>query len=299
MPTPAAPCRGRGPSAPATSTTRSAPPRPPPPHLGRSHQQWLHCAALRVRPQLRRARQQVVRACRVLRVCRTGPAPRQRCQGSAVARCCIHSRSCGIRCTAFVCVLLSSSVTSAMLCLHGARPASLAQAPPHGCALRAHSTCWQGGRLSQHAASLGAPAAERPALPGLLRWAHPWKVVYSVPAWPVSPAWMPAHSSRSPAGAHEPLPAALLRHSVLPWQTEAYGCPPGECASACAGDADAILPHLGTRLWLNKLRLPIEEPWQAWHSSTGAWSCGAAPLPSLCMAATRHSTEPLGRGPLV
>lgn len=35
------------------------------------------------------------------------------------------------------------------------------------------------------------------------------------------------------------------------------------------GDQDGILPHLGTRLWIDSLQLPIEQKWRAWHSSTG------------------------------
>ena len=53
------------------------------------------------------------------------------------------------------------------------------------------------------------------------------------------------------------------------------------------GDQDGILPHLGTRLWIDGLQLPIRQKWRAWHSSTGqtcvysVLDCIAAGLPHL------------------
>jgi serine carboxypeptidase-like clade 2 len=36
-----------------------------------------------------------------------------------------------------------------------------------------------------------------------------------------------------------------------------------------SGDVDAIVPIIGTRKWIRKLNLEVEEKWRAWRSSTG------------------------------
>jgi len=36
-----------------------------------------------------------------------------------------------------------------------------------------------------------------------------------------------------------------------------------------SGDVDAIVPIIGTRQWIQRLELEVEEAWRSWRSSTG------------------------------
>ena len=38
---------------------------------------------------------------------------------------------------------------------------------------------------------------------------------------------------------------------------------------SCSGDVDGIVPVLGTRRWIDSLKLPITHSWRPWYSSTG------------------------------
>jgi hypothetical protein len=36
-----------------------------------------------------------------------------------------------------------------------------------------------------------------------------------------------------------------------------------------SGDVDGIVPVLGSRRWIESLKLPLTKPWRAWYSRTG------------------------------
>ena len=36
-------------------------------------------------------------------------------------------------------------------------------------------------------------------------------------------------------------------------------------STACSGDHDAVVPHLGTQAWVRSLGYPIVDDWRAWH----------------------------------